>query len=130
MHALGRAGDARTADLIKRELDGGACGRCGMPWREVRFTNRYGSGRYYTPACGCLIRCPRCERELYEEESAGVLKAHDWRCPYCAYRVWGYNKATETTEQRHGRDWERRYHRMSRREQHEHGGVYTPREDA
>jgi len=122
MHTLAEAGDTATADLLRMELDGGACPKCGDPWREVTFENAFAKGRYFRPACDCFIRCPRCERDLYEEDSAGLLQAHDWRCPYCGYRVWGYEGKTETTTQRHGREWERRYGRMTRWQQHEDGG--------
>ena len=57
---MGGAADAVTAEMMQREMGGGPCPMCGVPWQRVEVRNRWGEFAYYDPACTCFPRCPRC----------------------------------------------------------------------
>lgn len=110
---VGDAGDEETATLLRLEVDGGYCPRCGDLWKEVRFKNRFAEGRYFQPGCECYPRCPRCGNWQYEDFSAGVLKAHGWRCGDCGFKL-----LTDDSRRRYGSRYETAWGQMNRRERY------------
>lgn len=75
LDALGRSGAPKELlDLMQLEVDGGSCPRCGRPWKEVRYDNAFGCGRYFRPACRCYKRCAHCGYECYRQEVMGQLE--------------------------------------------------------
>ena len=111
--SLGDAGDKEIATLLRLEIDGGHCPLCGDSWREICFDNIFGQGRYFQPGCQCYPKCPRCQTWQYEEFSAGMLKARDWRCHACGFKL-----LTDDGFQRYGQRYEATWAGMTRRQQY------------
>lgn len=71
-----------TAQLMRLEIKGGPCPRCGKAWKNQTYDNHFGLGSYYKPDCHCYMYCPRCKRDLYLDE---VVHKHLDVCSYCSY---------------------------------------------
>lgn len=119
---VGDAGDKETAMLLQCEVDGGDCPRCGDPWKEITFKNMFGHGRYFEPTCLCYPKCPRCRNWQYEEFSAGILKAHDWKCDACGFQLIVDGK------RRYGPNYEKAWGEMTRWQQFREAIIGTPEE--
>jgi hypothetical protein len=60
--------------LLSAELDGGPCPECGKGWHKVEFNNPFLAGVYYRPVCECFIKCPNCQRIVYDDQLIGMLE--------------------------------------------------------
>jgi len=106
-------GNQPTGDLLKIELDGGDCLKCGKPWKRIEFSNVFLRGGYHEPDCWCHIRCPICHQWQYEETSNGDLLREDNYCYNCGWHL------IKDNEPFHGERFERMFKAMTEKQRGE-----------
>lgn len=67
------------AELLVMDVNGGACMRCGKPYRRVDVKNKLIEFHYFEPSCNCYPRCVWCGRILHHETETN--QAHCSNCP-------------------------------------------------
>ena len=81
MHDLGHT---TIADMIRAQIDGGKCFRCGMSFKEVAVKNIFAEFTYYMPTRNCYPVCWHCGKVLIE---AQINRDNLKFCPNCHQNI-------------------------------------------